>query len=178
MMTVFIFSSQDGIDTLNTSGAFIATIESNLKDNKSSQVGSNVDNKTDKKDTLENKEYKYKYSNKIQRIVRKNAHYFLYMVGGIILSVFFCAIERKKSGKNEKSIAKRSMITHKKEMFFAIVTGILYAFLDEFHQKFVPGRTSSLKDVFIDSIGVITGVTIFNVLKIIMNKRKIKNGGI
>lgn len=32
---------------------------------------------------------------------------------------------------------------------------VAYAFLDEFHQVFVPGRTPSLTDVFIDSCGVI-----------------------
>lgn len=32
---------------------------------------------------------------------------------------------------------------------------VAYAFLDEFHQVFVPGRTPSLKDVFIDSCGVV-----------------------
>lgn len=35
------------------------------------------------------------------------------------------------------------------------VVCIAYAFLDEFHQAFVPGRTPSLADVFIDSCGVI-----------------------
>jgi len=41
--------------------------------------------------TLKKKEYKYKYSSQLQKVVRKNAHYFLYMLGGILLSVFFYA---------------------------------------------------------------------------------------
>lgn len=44
-----------------------------------------------------------------------------------------------------------------------ILTGtvcVSYAILDEYHQSFVAGRTSSLKDVAIDSIGVICGVII------------------
>ena len=32
---------------------------------------------------------------------------------------------------------------------------IFYAFLDEFHQSFVPTRHASLMDVFIDSLGVL-----------------------
>jgi VanZ family protein len=42
-----------------------------------------------------------------------------------------------------------------------ILTGTLcvsYAMLDEYHQSFVAGRMASLKDVAIDTIGVICGV--------------------
>lgn len=35
---------------------------------------------------------------------------------------------------------------------------ILYAFTDEFHQSFVPGRTPSLIDVGIDTIGAFIGL--------------------
>lgn len=87
MITVFIFSSQDGVDTLNTSGAVISVIESTT--NNTSELVSDNLGKTDNKNSLENKKYKYTYSNKIQKIVRKNAHYFLYMIGGVFLSVFF-----------------------------------------------------------------------------------------
>jgi VanZ family protein len=36
---------------------------------------------------------------------------------------------------------------------------ILFALSDEFHQSFVEGRTSSLRDVVIDSLGAITALT-------------------
>lgn len=157
MITVFIFSSQDGVDTLNTSGAVISVIESTT--NNTSEVVSDNLGKTDNKNSLENKKYKYTYSNKIQRIVRKNAHYFLYMLGGVFLSVFFCADSKYKSSQIKLAI-------------YAIMTGIVYAFTDEFHQRFVPGRTGSLKDVFIDSIGVITGVVLVYILRIILNKKR------
>lgn len=55
-----------------------------------------------------------------------------------------------------------------------MIIGILYACTDEFHQKFVPGRTCSIKDVIIDSLGIITGSLIFILLKYIMTKRKDK----
>lgn len=48
-----------------------------------------------------------------------------------------------------------------------ILTGtvcVSYAMLDEYHQSFVAGRTSSGKDVAIDSIGVICGVIIVRVV--------------
>jgi len=38
MITVFIFSSQDGIDTLNTSGAVISVIESKTTNDSSNVV--------------------------------------------------------------------------------------------------------------------------------------------
>lgn len=156
MITVFIFSSQDGIDTLNTSGAVISVIESKTTNDSSNVVSDNL-GKTDNKNSLENKKYKYTYSNKIQKLVRKNAHYFLYMLGGVFLSVFFCANSKYKSSQIRFAI-------------YAIITGIVYAFTDEFHQRFVPGRTGSLKNVFIDSMGVITGVVLLYILRIILKR--------
>ncbi len=156
MITVFIFSGQDGIDTLNTSGAVISVIESKTTNDSSNVVSDNL-GKTDNKNSLENKKYKYTYSNKIQKLVRKNAHYFLYMLGGVFLSVFFCANSKYKSSQIKLAI-------------YAIITGIVYAFTDEFHQRFVPGRTGSLKDVFIDSMGVITGVVLVYILRIILKR--------
>ena len=40
----------------------------------------------------------------------------------------------------------------------AICLGIGYAALDEFHQAFVPSRTSSPRDVAVDGIGIVAGV--------------------
>lgn len=46
--------------------------------------------------------------------------------------------------------------------FFLFLTGgifcLLFAFLDEYHQSFVVGRGPSLKDVGIDSIGIVLGL--------------------
>jgi VanZ family protein len=36
----------------------------------------------------------------------------------------------------------------------AFLISVLYACSDEFHQRFVPGRTSTTRDVIIDSVGV------------------------
>ena len=40
----------------------------------------------------------------------------------------------------------------------AWLIGTAYAVTDEFHQSFVPGRSCELRDVVIDSCGVLTGV--------------------
>ena len=160
MITVFIFSSQDGTQTLNTSGAFIQVIDSTLNN-----VESNNTNKTDTVNTQDNNNKKYNYSQELQTFVRKNAHYFLYTVGGIILSVFFYAFL-----KNNKKIYA-----------FAILTGMIYAMSDEFHQRFVAGRTSRITDVGIDTLGVITGTILFMIFVNILiksRKKKSENGGI
>ncbi len=160
MITVFIFSSQDGTQTLNTSGAFIHVIDSTLN-----PVESNNTNKTDTVNTQYGNNDKYNYSKELQTFVRKNAHYFLYTVGGIILSVFFYAFL-----KNNKKI-----------YIFAILTGMLYAMSDEFHQRFVSGRTSRITDVGIDTLGVITGTILFMIFINILiksRKKKSENGGI
>lgn len=176
MITVFIFSSQDGKETLNTSGAFIYAIDSKISSSNEPKVKKENQNieQSSKSDISENNKYKYEYSANVQKIVRKNAHYFLYMIGGVILSVFFCVNSRKRVNKNSSNEKEIAIIKKDKTIFYAIMVGIIYAFTDEFHQKFVPGRTSSLKDVLIDSLGVITGVIILKILKLIYDKRKDK----
>ena len=43
----------------------------------------------------------------------------------------------------------------RKNPFLAIVLSLIYAFSDEIHQLFVPGRTGSLRDVGIDFSGML-----------------------
>ena len=52
----------------------------------------------------------------------------------------------------------RSRIKLSKTLALPLVLGsvILFAVSDEFHQSFVPGRTSQAKDVLIDSLGAAT----------------------
>lgn len=73
-------------------------------------------------------------------VIRKLAHYSEYAVLGLFLFVAVFAFT-----SNEKII-------------FPVVTilGILYAISDEFHQSFIGGRAPAIKDVLIDSIGVLT----------------------
>lgn len=42
----------------------------------------------------------------------------------------------------------------------ALIISILYAVTDEIHQLFVPGRSGRITDVFIDTLGMITGLFI------------------
>ncbi|MBL7155498.1 MAG: VanZ family protein, partial [Candidatus Portnoybacteria bacterium] len=45
--------------------------------------------------------------------------------------------------------------TKKKILFLAVILAIGYALADEYHQSFILGRNASLRDVLIDSSGVL-----------------------
>jgi VanZ like family len=52
-------------------------------------------------------------------------------------------------------------ISSKKKMTLIGLIGFLYALSDEFHQSFVPGRTSELGDIIADWIGVISAIMLY-----------------
>ena len=49
-------------------------------------------------------------------------------------------------------------------VFLSIIIATLYGFSDEFHQYFVPGRSSSLSDVFLDFTGTTLAVLIYLII--------------
>jgi VanZ family protein len=76
-------------------------------------------------------------------ILRKLAHIFVFF----ILSYFLISSFTRY---------KRAYI------YFVIVAVIAYAFIDEYHQVFVPFRYGSAKDILIDSIGVLFGTALYS----------------
>lgn len=52
----------------------------------------------------------------------------------------------------------------KRQMLCAILVTAFYAASDELHQFFVPGRSCQLRDVLIDTAGVVAGVGIQYIL--------------
>lgn len=77
-------------------------------------------------------------------VVRKAAHYSMYALGGIIIV----------------SLMNTYEITDKKKIAYAQLLGSVYAMTDEFHQYFILGRSAEFRDVFLDSLGVCTGLMI------------------
>lgn len=77
-----------------------------------------------------------------ESIIRKMAHFSIYTVIGILLMGLLCTYK----------------IKNKWRIVITIVTGMLYAISDEFHQSFSPGRTPKITDVYIDTLGVFLGV--------------------
>jgi VanZ family protein len=43
-------------------------------------------------------------------------------------------------------------------------TGLPLAILDEWHQLFVPGRTSAIEDVIVDAAGIVCGILVYRYL--------------
>ncbi|MGL5151710.1 MAG: VanZ family protein [Clostridium sp.] len=77
--------------------------------------------------------------------IRKFAHFFQFMILAILVSLFLGL----------------SNVSRGKIIIFALGLVVIYAGLDEFHQLFVDGRSGQLKDIFIDSFGGLTGITIY-----------------
>jgi VanZ family protein len=79
----------------------------------------------------------------------KVAHFFEFALQGFLLSLgFFNALSLSP---NVKSI-------------LAFLTGLSMGILDEFHQLFVPFRTSDLHDALADAAGVVFGILVFRYL--------------
>ncbi len=83
-------------------------------------------------------------SNAIEGYVRKAAHMTEYAILAVLLFVW---LERWQLKAMKKGI-------------IAVFLAMLYAASDEIHQLFVQGRTGSLRDVIIDSIGAALGILI------------------
>ena len=93
----------------------------------------------------------------IDFIVRKSAHFCIFGVLGVLLA---SAVSRYADPGRF-----RCLLT-------AFLIGVLYALTDELHQYFVPGRACQLRDVCIDSVGVLCGCTaVYLVMKLMLRKK-------
>ena len=91
-----------------------------------------------------------------QFIIRKLAHFTIYTIAGINIYGFFNTYNMKKKNK----------------ILSAILIGVLYAISDEIHQMFSGERTPAIRDVIIDSCGVLFGIGIFLIIKNLINNIK------
>ena len=55
--------------------------------------------------------------------------------------------------------------TKKQKVLGSLLFGVFYASTDELHQYFVPGRSARLFDVGIDTLGVLTGILAYLVIR-------------
>lgn len=100
----------------------------------------------------------------IEPWIRKLAHYTIYIIGGV--AIINCVYQ----------------FTSKEKMQIMISTtiGVLYAASDEMHQLMVNGRSGNVRDVIIDSLGILTGIIFFlfvnQLWKIISKKKRIEGG--
>jgi VanZ family protein len=92
---------------------------------------------------------------RMNHLVRKNAHFFIYLV---LVTLVLNSL-------------RRTGFTGLRVFIIAFGICFSYAIIDEIHQLFVPGRGAQVKDVFIDSSGVIVGMFIFGVLMRLRTKQ-------
>lgn len=135
MITVFRFSNQGGTESSSTSAKVTKVIVDVVVN--------------DKKE-----ENKVQFANKIEKVVRKFAHYTIYTIGGVLIMNYAYTTDKTK----------------KQQTFGSLLFGTFYAVTDEVHQYFVPGRSARVFDVGIDTLGVITGIIIFTIIISIINK--------
>ena len=100
--------------------------------------------------------------NFLEPYARKIAHFSEYGVGGILFISLFSTYNW----------------TDKRKILTSIALGAWYATMDEIHQLMVPGRSGAFKDVYIDTLGVATGVVgmmiIIKIFEMRKNKKEIK----
>ncbi len=71
----------------------------------------------------------------------------IYHIGIFFFLSFFLSVSLTKG------VSKNLII-------LSIMLSLAYAVLDEFHQSFVPGRYASMKDIFLNTFGIILSSTI------------------
>ena len=95
----------------------------------------------------------------LSHTIRKLAHFTEYAVLGFALTLHIHELKDKLNVRLNK--------------LWSVIIGVLYAASDEFHQYFVPGRSMQLKDIAIDSTGILTGFVIIScILAALKNKGK------
>ena len=125
MIVVFNFSNQGGNESSRTSSKVTKIVLDIVT----------KDKEEPNKQTME----------KIEKVVRKGAHYTIYTIGGFLIMNYTYSMEKTK----------------KQKILESLLFGSFYAVIDEIHQYFVPGRSARLFDVGIDTLGVLTGILIY-----------------
>lgn len=93
-------------------------------------------------------------------IVRKNAHFIIYLVLGILVM----------------NALRQSTVYGFKSAGIALVICIIYAISDEVHQVFIPGRSGELRDVIIDTVGSGIGIGVYLLMcSVVYKKNKSKD---
>lgn len=93
---------------------------------------------------------------RMEKVIRKIAHFSIYTVVGILLMSFMSTYQLKE----------------KNRMIISTILGILYASFDELHQYFIPGRSAQITDVMIDTLGVLVGICLVSLIVRIIKREK------
>lgn len=143
MVAIFLFSAQTEEESSETSGYFV-----DFFINLFSPDFENL--------SAENQEA---FMLKITNFIRKLAHFTEYTVLGFFLTMHIGELKSK--------------LNMKLGFVWAAIIGALYAVSDELHQSFVPGRGPGVKDVLIDSLGVLAGLALMLAIYALIKRRRI-----
>ena len=131
MSVIFCLSNQPAIDSTELSDGFISNTIGNVYKFFNKNINSNELN-----------EIKVKYTHP----VRKMAHFTIYMILGILVTL----------------LVREYNVSFNKCLFISLLVCLLYSISDEVHQLFVIGRSGEIRDVLIDTSGSFVGIFIFN----------------
>ena len=104
-----------------------------------------------------------KFTKKVNPVIRKIAHFSIYMILAIFTYMFIEELNIKSKSEKERL---------RKNILYTCIFCIIYAIFDEIHQIYVPGRTGKAIDVIIDTLGSCMGITLLLVNNIIKRKGK------
>ncbi len=142
MGMIFMFSSQDGAASSETSGRVVNAVITVVKPDFNSLA----------------KSEQISFRDMVTFFVRKGAHFTEYMILGVLLFLFYHEWRPKIFLVTQKN--KHRQLWLHRIWLAAWITGTLYAASDEFHQMFTGGRSPQVRDVCIDSSGVAVGCLI------------------
>ena len=131
---------------------------------KSSDMSMNITEKVVNEDNYEETAEKSlsKRQEEIETIIRKTAHFLIYTSLGLcaFMTLYY-------SGKVNKIWILFTI---------SLIICIFYASSDEIHQLFVSERSGEVRDVLIDSVGSLMGITIAIIIRKIHSKKQRLHG--
>ena len=98
---------------------------------------------------------------KLNNLVRKSTHFFLYLVFGPLVV----------------NALRRSGVYGYRSIVLVLLICVLYAISDEVHQLFVPDRGGEVKDIIIDSAGATVGIGLYLLASNVDKLRRIVGNG-
>ena len=138
MILIFCFSNQKAEDSSKLSDGLIVKVANVFVDN-------NLSN--EKKEVI---------LNTYTTLVRKTAHFGIYLILGILVINLLIEYD----------------INIKYLILISLVICLLYSISDEVHQLFIGGRSGEVRDVLIDSTGSLAGICSYYLVK---KKNKSRN---
>lgn len=157
-ITIFYFSNQEADTSSSSSGRVVNFVMKVLPQFKN----------------MEEHQKEHIANEILQPIVRKMAHFSIYTLLGFLTINFALACKEKTwiYNADEKCLPLQLKESRNKRILYSWLFGTLYAISDEIHQLFISGRSCEFRDICIDSLGVLTGITIMIIIIKIFRKIK------